>query len=83
MFFGQCEPHGRRQSASLLWMLVWKRSWAWMSRRDVREWYGYAFGLPDRHPTGFLWRGSMPTWSRPVPFGAGWKRVARGGLRTG
>lgn len=60
MFFGQCEPHGRRQSASLLWMLVWKRSWAWMSRRDVREWYGYAFGLPDRHPTGFLWRGSMP-----------------------
>ena len=60
MFFGQCEPHGRRWSASLLWMLVWKRSWAWMSRRDVREWYGYAFGLPDRHPTGFLWRGSMP-----------------------
>ena len=72
MFFGQCVPHGRRQSASLLWMLVWKRSWAWMSRRDVREWYGYAFGLPDRHPTGFLWRGSMPTWSRPVPFGIGW-----------
>ncbi len=30
-----------------------------------------------------LWCGSMPTWSRPVPFGAGWKRVARGGLRTG
>ena len=30
MFFGQCVPHGRRQSASLLWMLVWKRSMAWM-----------------------------------------------------
>ena len=58
MFFGQCEPHGRRQSASLLWMLVWKRSWAWMSRRDVREWYGYAFGLPDRHPTVF-YRGAV------------------------
>lgn len=84
MFFGQCEPHGRRQSASLLWMLVWKRSWAWMSRRDVREWYGYAFGLPDRHPTtsvvvrfdahhrqpGFL------CWFRV-------RVVARGGLRTG
>ena len=42
--------------------------------RPVREWYGYAFGLPDRHPTGFLWRGSMPTWSRPVPL--------RGGLET-
>ena len=58
MFFGQCVPHGRRQSASLLWMLVWKRSWAWMSRRDVREWYGYAFGLPDRHPTVF-YRGAV------------------------
>ena len=68
MFFGQCEPHGRRQSASLLWMLVWKRSWAWMSRRDVREWYGYAFGLPDRHPTGFLWRGSMPIIVSLVSF---------------
>ena len=46
---------------SRMGMLVWKRSWAWMSRRDVREWYGYAFGFPDRHPTGlFLWRGSMP-----------------------
>ena len=68
MFFGQCVPHGRRQSASLLWMLVWKRSWAWMSRRDVREWYGYAFGLPDRHPTGFLWRGSMPIIVSLVSF---------------
>ena len=58
MFFGQCVPHGRRQSASLLWMLVWKRSWAWTSRRDVREWYGYAFGLPDRHPTVF-YRGAV------------------------
>ena len=28
--------------------------------RGSGEWYGYAFGLPDRHPTGFLWRGSMP-----------------------
>ena len=68
MFFGQCEPHGRRQSASLLWMLVWKRSWAWTSRRDVREWYGYAFGLPDRHPTGFLWCGSMPIIVSLVSF---------------
>ena len=29
-----------------------------MSRRDVREWYGYAFGLPDRHPTVF-YRGAV------------------------
>ena len=32
-------------------MLVWKRSWA--SRvplGGLREWYGYAFGFPDRHP---------------------------------
>ena len=46
---------------SRMGMLVWKRSWAWMSRRDVREWYGYAFGLPDRHPTVVsLWRGLLP-----------------------
>ena len=61
MFFGQCEPRARGMvPRSRMGMLVWKRSWAWMSRRGVREWYGYAFGLPDRHPTGFLWRGSMP-----------------------
>ena len=32
-------------------MLVWKRSWA--SRVPLGacgEWYGYAFGFPDRHP---------------------------------
>ena len=29
--------------------------------RPVREWYGYAFGLPDRHPTVVsLWRGLLP-----------------------
>ena len=36
--------------------------------RPVREWYGYAFGLPDRHPTGFLWRGSMPIIVSLVSF---------------
>ena len=29
--------------------------------RPVREWCGYAFGLPDRHPTVVsLWRGLLP-----------------------
>ena len=29
--------------------------------RSVREWRGYAFGLPDRHPTVVsLWRGLLP-----------------------
>ena len=83
MFFGQCVPHDGvtvmpySVDAGVEEIIGLDRI------RPVREWYGYAFGLPDRHPTGFLWRGSMPTWSRPVPFGAGWKRVARGGLRTG
>ena len=36
--------------------------------RPVREWYGYAFGLPDRHPTGFLWCGSMPIIVSLVSF---------------
>lgn len=32
-------------------MLVWKRSWASrVSFGGLREWYGYAFGFPDRHP---------------------------------
>ena len=44
---------------------------------------GMLLGSRTATPQRLLWRGSMPTWSRPVPFGAGWKRVARGGLRTG
>ena len=84
MVFGQCEPHGRRQSASLLWMLVWKRS---MGLDGISSPSGSGMGMllgsRTATPRRFLWRGSMPTWSRPVPFGAGWKRVARGGLRTG
>ena len=83
MFFGQCEPHGRRQSASLLWMLVWKRSMAWMGFVPSGSGMGMLLGSRTATPQRLLWCGSMPTWSRPVPFGAGWKRVARGGLRTG
>ena len=44
---------------------------------------GMLLGSRTATPQRLLWCGSMPTWSRPVPFGAGWKRVARGGLRTG
>ena len=44
---------------------------------------GMLLGSRTATPQRLLWCGSMPTWSRPVPFGAVWKRVARGGLRTG
>ena len=44
---------------------------------------GMLLGSRTATPQRLLWCGSMPTWSRPVPLGAGWKRVARGGLRTG
>jgi len=84
MFFGQCVPHDGVKVMPYSVDAGVEEIIGLDGIRPVREWYGYAFGLPDRHPTGlFLWRGSMPTWSRPVPFGAGWKRVARGGLRTG
>ena len=83
MFFGQCVPHDGVTVMPYSVDAGVEEIIGLDGIRPVREWYGYAFGLPDRHPTGFLWRGSMPTWSRPVPFGAGWKRVACGGLRTG
>ena len=83
MFFGQCVPHDGVTVMPYSVDAGVEEIIGLDGIRPVREWYGYAFGLPDRHPTGFLWRGSMPTWSRPVPFGAGRKRVARGGLRTG
>ena len=45
---GPCVGNGSR---SCVGVLVWKRSLA--SRvpfGGLREWYGYAFGFPDRHP---------------------------------
>ena len=51
----------------------------------LREWYGYAFGFPDRHPrlgrvrfSGCPWRDAVGLWAcGPGLVGA------RGGLRTG
>ena len=60
MFFGQCEPHGRRQSASLLWMLVWKRSMAWMGFVPSGSGMGMLLGSRTATPQRLLWRGSMP-----------------------
>lgn len=45
----------------------------------VREWYGCAFGFPDRHPTVVsLWCGSMPMRGGRRPLDAWWNvwRVA-------
>ena len=41
--------------------------------RPVREWYGYAFGLPDRHPAGFS-RGAVrcPCVVRASRWGCAW-----------
>ena len=53
MFFGQCVPHDG--------VTVMPYSVDAGVEEIMRlAWYGHAFGLPDRHPTGFLWRGSMP-----------------------
>lgn len=58
--FGQCEPHGRRQSASLLWMLVWKRSMAWMGFVPSGSGMGMLLGSRTATPQRLLWCGSMP-----------------------
>ena len=52
--------------------------WGW------REWYGCAFGFPDRHPTvvSIVARfDAHAGW--PASVGRVAERVARGGLRTG
>ena len=46
-----CGPHAGNGSRSGVGVLVWKRSLA--SRVPLGacgQWYGYAFGFPDRHP---------------------------------
>ena len=67
-------------------VLVWKRSLASRVLGAGGEWYGYAFGFPDRHPHPFWVRAvfRMP-WRDAVGLaGRGSGPVgARGGLRTG
>jgi hypothetical protein len=61
MFFGQCVPHDGVTVMPYSVDAGVEEIIGLDGIRPVREWYGYAFGLPDRHPTGlFLWRGSMP-----------------------
>ena len=68
-------------------VLVWKRSWASLVPLGAGgEWYGYAFGFPDRHPHPFWVRAvfRMPLAGRRGPVGRGPGPVGvRGGLRTG
>ncbi len=60
MFFGQCVPHDGVTVMPYSVDAGVEEINGLDGIRPVREWYGYAFGLPDRYPTGFLWRGSMP-----------------------
>ena len=60
MFFGQCVPHDGVTVMPYSVDAGVEEIIGLDGIRPVREWYGYAFGLPARHPTGFLWRGSMP-----------------------
>ena len=53
--------------------------------RGSGEWYGYAFGLPDRHPRLVVACGfpdALVGRRGPVGLGSG-PGGARGGLRTG
>ena len=82
MFFGQCVPHDGVTVMPYSVDAGVEEIIGLDGIRPVREWYGYAFGLPDRHPTtSVVARFDAHAW-RPVL--GGWSdRVARGGLRTG
>ena len=83
MFFGQCVPHDGVTVMPYSVDAGVEEIIGLDGIRPVREWYGYAFGLPDRHPTGLfsVARFDAHAW---WPVLGGWSdRVARGGLRTG
>ena len=82
MFFGQCVPHDGVTVMPYSVDAGVEEINGLDGIRPVREWYGYAFGLPDRHPTtSFVARFDAHAW---WPVLGGWSdRVARGGLRTG
>ena len=82
MFFGQCVPHDGVTVMPYSVDAGVEEIIGLDGIRPVREWYGYAFGLPDRHPHRFsVARFDAHAW---WPVLGGWSdRVARGGLRTG
>ena len=51
MFFGQCVPHDGVTVMPYSVDAGVEEIIGLDGIRPVREWYGYAFGLPDRHPT--------------------------------
>ena len=61
MFFGQCVPHDGVTVMPYSVDAGVEEIMGLDGIRPVREWCGYAFGLPDRHPTVVsLWRGLLP-----------------------
>ena len=51
MLVVRCVAHASGMfPGSRVGVLVWKRSWALGFPWGSGEWYGYAFGFPDRHP---------------------------------
>ena len=58
MFFGQCVPHDGVTVMPYSVDAGVEEINGLDGIRPVREWYGYAFGLPDRHPTVF-YRGAV------------------------
>ena len=65
---GPCAGDGSRVRVGVL---VWKRSLASRVLGAGGEWYGYAFGFPDRHPHPFWVRAvfRMPLVGRRRPCG--------------
>ena len=67
-----CGPRAGDRLRSGVGVLVWKRSLASLVPLGAGgEWYGYAFGFPDRHPHPFWVRAvfRMPLAGRRRPCG--------------
>ena len=66
-----CGPRAGDRLRSGVGVLVWKRSLASRVLGAGGEWYGYAFGFPDRHPHPFWVRAvfRMPLAGRRRPCG--------------
>ena len=74
MFVRRCVPRVPDGPVSV-GLLVWKQVvglWVRPSWGGLLEWYGHAFGFPDRHPRMFPGAVRCPAGSPARWFACGW-----------
>ena len=70
MFFGQCVPHDGVTVMPYSVDAGVEEIIGLDGIRPVREWYGYAFGFPDRHPR-LVVAGGLPDAPGGTPWACG------------